>query len=374
MGSVQTTAVGGIDIHLILILGIMVATGLLGGLANFFLNERDTGSPWRTAGKHMVLGVVAALTVPLFLNMMSSHLLEATRLKSSDLFVFAGFCLLYVVVSRRFFENIAARLIGQVEQVRREVKHLQASGDRNGVPAASFSAARPAEPEAAPEPAPASIVELPRNAVSYGDIELMRAVDEYIPQPARPIDQPFLMPIEDVFSISGRGTVVTGRVERGIVKVGETVEIVGIRPTTSTTVTGVEMFRKLLDQGQAGDNIGALLRGVDREGVERGQVLCKPGSVKPHKKFKAEAYILTKEEGGRHTPFFTNYRPQFYFRTTDVTGIVQLPEGTEMVMPGDNVTVDVELIVPIAMEEKLRFAIREGGRTVGAGIVVSITE
>jgi len=203
---------------------------------------------------------------------------------------------------------------------------------------------------------------------------LMAAVDDYIPTPERPVDLPFLMPIEDVFSISGRGTVVTGRVERGIVKVGETVEIVGIRPTSSTTVTGVEMFRKLLDQGQAGDNIGALLRGVDREGVERGQVLCKPGSVKPHTKFKAEAYILTKEEGGRHTPFFTNYRPQFYFRTTDVTGIVKLPEGTEMVMPGDNVTVDVELIVPIAMEEKLRFAIREGGRTVGAGIVASITE
>jgi elongation factor Tu len=204
--------------------------------------------------------------------------------------------------------------------------------------------------------------------------ELMAAVDAYIPTPERPIDQPFLMPIEDVFSISGRGTVVTGRVERGVVKVGEELEIVGIRPTTKTTCTGVEMFRKLLDQGQAGDNIGALLRGVDREGVERGQVLAKPGSVKPHKKFKAEAYILTKEEGGRHTPFFTNYRPQFYFRTTDVTGIVQLAEGTEMVMPGDNVTVDVELIVPIAMEEKLRFAIREGGRTVGAGVVASITE
>jgi elongation factor Tu len=204
--------------------------------------------------------------------------------------------------------------------------------------------------------------------------ELMAAVDAYIPTPERPIDQPFLMPIEDVFSISGRGTVVTGRVERGIVKVGEEVEIVGIRPTSKTTVTGVEMFRKLLDQGQAGDNIGALVRGVNRDGVERGQILCKPGSVKPHKKFKAEAYILTKEEGGRHTPFFTNYRPQFYFRTTDVTGIVTLPEGTEMVMPGDNVTVDVELIVPIAMEEKLRFAIREGGRTVGAGIVASIIE
>jgi elongation factor Tu len=203
---------------------------------------------------------------------------------------------------------------------------------------------------------------------------LMDAVDSYIPTPERPIDQPFLMPIEDVFSISGRGTVVTGRVERGIVKVGEEVEIVGIKATGKTTVTGVEMFRKLLDQGQAGDNIGALVRGVGREDVERGQVLCKPGSVKPHTKFKAEAYILTKDEGGRHTPFFTNYRPQFYFRTTDVTGIVTLPEGVEMVMPGDNVTVDVALIVPIAMEEKLRFAIREGGRTVGAGIVASIIE
>jgi elongation factor Tu len=203
---------------------------------------------------------------------------------------------------------------------------------------------------------------------------LMDAVDSYIPTPERPIDQPFLMPIEDVFSISGRGTVVTGRVERGIVKVGEEVEIVGIKATGKTTVTGVEMFRKLLDQGQAGDNIGALVRGVGREDVERGQVLCKPGSVKPHTKFKAEAYILTKDEGGRHTPFFTNYRPQFYFRTTDVTGVVTLPEGTEMVMPGDNVTVDVTLIVPIAMEEKLRFAIREGGRTVGAGIVASIIE
>jgi len=203
---------------------------------------------------------------------------------------------------------------------------------------------------------------------------LMAAVDDYIPTPERPVDKPFLMPIEDVFSISGRGTVVTGRVERGVIKVGEEVEIVGIRDTSKTTVTGVEMFRKLLDQGQAGDNIGALVRGVDRDGVERGQVLAKPGSVKPHKKFVAEAYILTKEEGGRHTPFFTNYRPQFYFRTTDVTGVVTLPEGTEMVMPGDNITVDVELIVPIAMEEKLRFAIREGGRTVGAGIVASIKE
>ncbi len=205
-------------------------------------------------------------------------------------------------------------------------------------------------------------------------LKLMDAVDSYIPQPERAKDQPFLMPIEDVFSISGRGTVVTGRIERGIVKVGEEVEIVGLRDTQKTVVTGVEMFRKLLDQGEAGDNVGALLRGIDREGVERGQVLCKPGSVKPHKKFKAEAYILTKEEGGRHTPFFANYRPQFYFRTTDVTGVVTLPEGTEMVMPGDNISFDVELITPIAMEEKLRFAIREGGRTVGAGVVAKITE
>ncbi|SER01111.1 translation elongation factor 1A (EF-1A/EF-Tu) [Faunimonas pinastri] len=210
--------------------------------------------------------------------------------------------------------------------------------------------------------------EIGENAVR----ELMAHVDSYIPTPERPIDQPFLMPIEDVFSISGRGTVVTGRVERGIVKVGEEVEIVGIRDTRKTTVTGVEMFRKLLDQGQAGDNIGALIRGVGREDVERGQILCKPGSVTPHTNFKAEAYILTKEEGGRHTPFFTNYRPQFYFRTTDVTGVVTLPEGTEMVMPGDNVAMEVQLIVPIAMEEKLRFAIREGGRTVGAGIVAEI--
>jgi elongation factor Tu len=205
-------------------------------------------------------------------------------------------------------------------------------------------------------------------------LKLMAAVDEYIPQPERPKDQPFLMPIEDVFSISGRGTVVTGRVERGIVKVGEEVEIVGLRDTVKSTVTGVEMFRKLLDSGEAGDNIGALLRGIDREGVERGQILCKPGSVKPHKKFKAEVYILTKEEGGRHTPFFANYRPQFYFRTTDVTGVVTLPAGTEMVMPGDNISIDVELISPIAMEEKLRFAIREGGRTVGSGVVAKITE
>ncbi|MDZ4760652.1 MAG: elongation factor Tu [Alphaproteobacteria bacterium] len=205
-------------------------------------------------------------------------------------------------------------------------------------------------------------------------LKLMEAVDTYIPTPARALDQPFLMPIEDVFSISGRGTVVTGRVERGIVKVGEELEIVGMRDTQKTICTGVEMFRKLLDQGQAGDNIGALLRGIDREQVERGQVLCKPGSVKPHKKFEAEVYILTKEEGGRHTPFFANYRPQFYFRTTDVTGIVELPTGTEMVMPGDNLKLKVELIVPIAMEEKLRFAIREGGRTVGSGVVAKILD
>jgi elongation factor Tu len=204
-------------------------------------------------------------------------------------------------------------------------------------------------------------------------LKLMEAVDAYIPQPERPVDRPFLMPIEDVFSISGRGTVVTGRVERGIVRVGEEVEIIGLKDTVKTTVTGVEMFRKLLDQGQAGDNIGALLRGTKREDVERGQVLAAPGSITPHTKFKAEAYVLTKEEGGRHTPFFTNYRPQFYFRTTDVTGVVSLPEGVEMVMPGDNVSMDVELIAPIAMDEGLRFAIREGGRTVGAGVVAKIT-
>ena len=204
--------------------------------------------------------------------------------------------------------------------------------------------------------------------------KLMDAVDSYIPQPERAIDRPFLMPVEDVFSISGRGTVATGRVERGIVKVGEEVEIVGIRPTQKTTVTGVEMFRKLLDEGRAGDNIGALLRGVKREEIERGQVLAKPGSITPHTKFKAEAYVLTKEEGGRHTPFFNGYRPQFYFRTTDVTGVAELPEGTEMVMPGDNVAMTVNLITPIAMDEGLRFAIREGGRTVGAGVVSSIIE
>jgi elongation factor Tu len=204
--------------------------------------------------------------------------------------------------------------------------------------------------------------------------ELMTAVDDYIPQPERPKDRPFLMPVEDVFSISGRGTVVTGRVEQGIVKVGEEVEIIGIRDTTKTTVTGVEMFRKLLDQGEAGDNVGCLLRGVGREDVERGQVLAHVGSVTPHTKFACEAYILTKEEGGRHTPFFSNYRPQFYFRTTDVTGMVELPDGTEMVMPGDNISMKVELIAPIAMDEGLRFAIREGGRTVGAGVVASIIE
>jgi elongation factor Tu len=203
-------------------------------------------------------------------------------------------------------------------------------------------------------------------------LALMETVDAYIPQPARPLDLPFLMPVEDVFSISGRGTVVTGRIEKGIVKVGEEVEIVGIRPVQKTTCTGVEMFRKLLDQGQAGDNVGVLLRGTKREDVERGQVLCKPGSITPHTKFVAEAYILTKEEGGRHTPFFTNYRPQFYFRTTDVTGIVQLKEGVEMIMPGDNAELNVELITPIAMDQGLRFAIREGGRTVGAGVVAKI--
>ena len=203
-------------------------------------------------------------------------------------------------------------------------------------------------------------------------LELMKAVDAYIPTPDRPKDQPFLMPIEDVFSISGRGTVVTGRIERGIVNVNEEIEIIGIRETTKTTCTGVEMFRKLLDQGEAGDNVGVLLRGTKREDVERGQVLAKPGSITPHTKFKAEAYILTKDEGGRHTPFFSNYRPQFYFRTTDVTGSVILPEGTEMVMPGDNISMEVELIAPIAMDDGLRFAIREGGRTVGAGVVASI--
>jgi elongation factor Tu len=212
--------------------------------------------------------------------------------------------------------------------------------------------------------------EIGKNAV----LELMTQVDAYIPQPERPLDKTFLMPIEDVFSISGRGTVVTGRIETGIVKVGEEVEIVGINDTRKTTVTGVEMFRKLLDQGQAGDNVGALLRGVGRDDVERGQVLAKPGSITPHTEFKAEVYVLSKDEGGRHTPFFANYRPQFYFRTTDVTGTVELPEGTEMVMPGDNVSIGVKLIAPIAMDQGLRFAIREGGRTVGAGVVGTITK
>jgi elongation factor Tu len=212
--------------------------------------------------------------------------------------------------------------------------------------------------------------EIGKNAIN----ELMAAVDAYIPQPERPKDQPFLMPIEDVFSISGRGTVVTGRIERGIVNVGDEIEILGIRDTTKTTCTGVEMFRKLLDQGEAGDNVGVLLRGTKREDVERGQVLAAPGSIKPHRSFKAEAYILTKEEGGRHTPFFSNYRPQFYFRTTDVTGSIELPAGTEMVMPGDNIAMTATLITPIAMEEGLRFAIREGGRTVGAGVVSAIVE
>jgi elongation factor Tu len=204
--------------------------------------------------------------------------------------------------------------------------------------------------------------------------ELMAAVDSYIPTPTREVDKPFLMPVEDIFSISGRGTVATGRVDRGIVKVGETVEIVGIRETRSTVVTGVEMFKKLLDEGRAGDNVGLLLRGVDRKEIERGQVIAKPGSIKPHTKFKAEAYILTKEEGGRHTPFFSGYRPQFYFRTTDVTGVAHLPEGVEMVMPGDNIAMEIELITPIAMEKGLRFAIREGGRTVGAGTISDIVE
>ena len=212
--------------------------------------------------------------------------------------------------------------------------------------------------------------DLGRNAIK----ELMKQVDEYTPQPDRPVDKPFLMPIEDVFSISGRGTVVTGRVEQGVINVNDEIEIVGIKDTQKTVCTGVEMFRKLLDRGEAGDNIGALLRGTKREDVERGQVLAKPGSITPHTKFTAEAYILTKEEGGRHTPFFSNYRPQFYFRTTDVTGMVKLPEGTEMVMPGDNISMEVELIAPIAMDEGLRFAIREGGRTVGAGVVGKIIE
>ena len=250
-----------------------------------------------------------------------------------------------------------------LELVEMEVRELLSSYDFPGddIPIVKGSALAAVE---------GSNDETGKNAI----MELMAAVDDYIPQPERPVDQAFLMPIEDVFSISGRGTVVTGRVERGVVKVGEEVEIVGIRDTKKTTCTGVEMFRKLLDQGEAGDNIGALLRGVGREDVERGQVLAKPGSITPHTKFKAQAYILTKDEGGRHTPFFNGYRPQFYFRTTDVTGVANLPDGTEMVMPGDNVEMTVELITPIAMDKELRFAIREGGRTVGSGVVSEVIE
>ena len=244
-------------------------------------------------------------------------------------------------------------------EVRELLKKYQFPGDEVPVVRGSALAAsdKPEDPKAA-EPI----------------FKLMEAVDSYIPTPPRPVDKPFLMPIEDIFSITGRGTVVTGRVERGMVKVGEEIEIVGMRDTRKSVVTGVEMFRKLLDEGQAGDNIGALLRGIDKDDVERGQVLAKPGSIKPHNKFKAEIYVLTKEEGGRHTPFFNGYRPQFYFRTTDVTGVCTMPPGTEMVMPGDNVTMAIELIMPVAMEKELRFAIREGGRTVGAGVVTEITE
>jgi elongation factor Tu len=250
-----------------------------------------------------------------------------------------------------------------LELVELEIRELLSSYDFDGdnIPVIPGSAVKALD---------GSNDEIGRNAV----LKLMEAVDSFIPQPERPIDKPFLMPIEDVFSISGRGTVVTGRVETGIVKVGEEVEIVGIRDTRKTTVTGVEMFRKLLDEGRAGDNIGALVRGVGREDVERGQVLAKPGSVTPHTEFDAEIYVLSKDEGGRHTPFFANYRPQFYFRTTDVTGEVVLPEGTEMVMPGDNVKLGIKLIAPIAMDPGLRFAIREGGRTVGAGVVGTISK
>jgi elongation factor Tu len=244
-------------------------------------------------------------------------------------------------------------------EVRELLKKYQFPGDEVPVVRGSALAAsdKPDDPKAA-EPI----------------FKLMEAVDSYIPTPPRPVDKPFLMPIEDIFSITGRGTVVTGRVERGVVKVGEEIEIVGMRDTRKSVVTGVEMFRKLLDEGQAGDNIGALLRGIDKDDVERGQVLSKPGSIKPHKKFKAEIYVLTKEEGGRHTPFFNGYRPQFYFRTTDVTGVCTMPAGVEMVMPGDNVTMAIDLIVPVAMERELRFAIREGGRTVGAGVVTEVVE
>jgi elongation factor Tu len=250
-----------------------------------------------------------------------------------------------------------------LELVELEVRELLSSYDFDGDNSPSIKGSALAALEGRDD-------EIGKNSV----LELMKAVDEYIPQPERPLDKPFLMPIEDVFSISGRGTVVTGRIDSGIVKVGDEVEIVGIRDTQKTTVTGVEMFRKLLDSGEAGDNIGALLRGVGREDVERGQVLAKPGSIKPHTEFSAEVYVLSKDEGGRHTPFFANYRPQFYFRTTDVTGEVILPEGTEMVMPGDNVTLSVKLIAPIAMDEGQRFSIREGGRTVGSGVVSKITK
>jgi elongation factor Tu len=250
-----------------------------------------------------------------------------------------------------------------IELVEMEVRELLSSYDFPGddIPIIKGSALKALEGDTSPIGAPAIL-------------ELMRAVDEFIPTPERAVDKTFLMPIEDVFSISGRGTVVTGRIESGVVNVGDELEIVGVKPTTKTTCTGVEMFRKLLDRGEAGDNVGVLLRGTKREDVERGQVLAKPGSITPHTGFKAEAYILTKEEGGRHTPFFNGYRPQFYFRTTDVTGAVQLPAGTEMVMPGDNISMDVELITPIAMDKELRFAIREGGRTVGAGVVTEITK
>jgi elongation factor Tu len=250
-----------------------------------------------------------------------------------------------------------------IELVELEIRELLSSYDFPGeeIPIIKGSALKALEGEKS---------ELGEDSIT----RLMEAVDSYIPQPERAIDRPFLMPVEDVFSISGRGTVATGRVERGIVKVGEEIEVVGIKKTIKTTVTGVEMFRKLLDEGRAGDNIGALLRGIKREEIERGQVLAKPGSITPHTKFKAEAYVLTKEEGGRHTPFFNGYRPQFYFRTTDVTGIAELPAGVEMVMPGDNVAMTINLITPIAMDEGLRFAIREGGRTVGAGVVASIIE
>jgi elongation factor Tu len=242
-------------------------------------------------------------------------------------------------------------------EVRELLSAYQFPGDKTPVTRVSASKALAGDPEAEKQ-----------------ILELVKTVDEVIPQPTREVDKPFLMPVEDVFSITGRGTVATGRVERGTIKVGEEVEIVGLRDTAKTVVTGVEMFRKLLDSGQAGDNIGALLRGVEKDGIERGQVLAKPGSITPHKKFKAEVYVLSKEEGGRHTPFFTKYRPQFYFRTTDVTGQVTLPQGVEMVMPGDNVNMEVELITPIAMEKTMRFAIREGGRTVGAGRVTDIVE